>query len=243
MLDSKMAYDLYGNEIIVDMLDETHEAVEAWNVVANACVAEGLGYFISADGARVCDPTHDELGRILWRVIAVERQPTINELTIGDRSGPPSDAMDQILCKLPMASSKRTKAAALLMGNFKGPDIAAKLRVSHSTITNARAALLREFDERLARGETPDPLPESITNPTGLSNRGQSRPDMKAGSGSNPFERRAEELGISVAEARAMAADAGRIARYGERPKDLKAAAKAREYRERKRRERASGDE
>lgn len=238
-----MAYDLYGNEIIVDILDETHEAVEAWNVVANACVAEGLGYFISADGTRTKEPAHDELGRILWRVVALERPPHISELTIGDRSGPPRDAADEALAKLPLASSKRMRAAALLLAGLTGAEIAAKLRVSGSTITAARVALMREYDEKLSRGEKPDPLPEGVTNPIGFANRGQPRPDMKLGSGTNPFEKRAAELGVSVAEARAMAADAGRQTKYGERPRDLNAATKAREYRERKRRERASGDE
>jgi hypothetical protein len=112
-------------------------------------------------------------------------------------------------------------------------DIVIKLRISGSTVSQARAALLREYDEKIANGERPAPLPESVTNAGGLARRGQPRPDMRADSPDNPIARFAADIGVSQAEARAIASDRARIARYGERPQDLKTAAKARKKAER----------
>ena len=238
-----MALDVYGNEIIVDMTSDEAEGIEAWNLVATTCIAHGLGFYIDETGVATKEPHVDEFDRILWRVIAVERQRPLTELTLGDRSGPPRDAADEALSALPLASSKRTRAAALLMLGMQQADIVIKLRISGSTVSQARAALLREYDEKIANGERPAPLPESVTNAGGLARRGQPRPDMRADSPDNPIARFAADMGVSQAEARAIASDRARIARYGERPQDLRTALEAHVYRERKRRERACGDE
>lgn len=221
-----------------DFCDDSPEGVAAFNELAALSIEHDLGCYIDKDGESVTEPQFDAEGRALWRLTLPAQPAPVAAQTIGDRHGPPRDAMDEALASLPMTANKRTRVAVLLMANCTGAAIRAKLHVSDSTISMARAALLREHDERLARGERPDALPEAVTNAVGLANRGQPRPDMRLGSGTSPMEKRANDLGVSVADAQMLAADQGRITKFGERPKDVKAAAKAREYRERKRRER-----
>jgi hypothetical protein len=236
-----MELDAYGNEIIVDMTSDDPEGVEAWNLVANICISHGLGYLIDETGAPVDAAAHDELGRILWHVSKIERQRPLTELTLADVNGAPRDLADEILAKLPATASKRARAKALVRSGMLTADIIARLRVSDSTVSTARAELISEHDRAVGRGERPEPLHPNVLNPGGASRRGQPRPDMKIGSGTSPFEKRAADLGVSVAEARLMASDKGRIKKYGERPEDLKRAASERDRRARKQAER--GDE
>lgn len=115
-----------------------------------------------------------------------------------------------------------------------------RLNVSYSTVSAARGEILREHGERLARGENPPVLCEAITNPGGLTRRGQPRPDMVGDASTSPMARRASDLGVDISEARMLAADVGRITRWGERPRDLKRAAEARERRARKKAQRTN---
>lgn len=215
---------------------ESEDTPGQWNELARLCVNVGLAHFVDETDERCDAPCFDAEGRIYFRVIEPEvpLAMTLAGQTIGDRSGPPRDAGDEALAKLPITSSKRTQAAVLLLLNMKQADIIAKLRVSTGTVSQARAQLLREYDERLGRGESPPALPESVTNPGGYARRGQPRPDMMNDGPNSPMALRAADLGVSLDEARMLAADAGRIARWGERPKDLEKAAKARERRARK---------
>lgn len=199
---------------------DSPEGKAAWNDMLRFIVEVGLAYFVDVDGQRVDEPVTGADGILQCRLIKIEDKPLPQPLTIGDRSGPPRDAMDGILAKLPWSSTKRAKAEALLRANCTGPEIIAKLRVSPGTVAEARAAILRRYDELVGRGETPDPLPEAVTNPTGRALRGVPRPDMVHGSGTSMMERRAADLGVTVEEAIQLRADARRARRFRERPED-----------------------
>lgn len=218
-----MAYDLYGNEIIVDMLDETHEAVEAWNVVANACVAEGLGYFISADGTRTEKPHVDDLGRIRWRFdlpLPDTPKPKPHERTLADVRPDldMNDSFDAAMAALPIHAGLLDKTAAALLAGVAGPIIQARLQCSASTVTAARKRLREEVPE--------EQWPESLRNAKSHSRRvNLARPHM--GGPNNAFARAADSAtrmtGVPVCEAdmRQRAREKRQARKMKERAEDL----------------------
>ncbi|MBL8883237.1 MAG: hypothetical protein JNL45_09320 [Hyphomicrobium sp.] len=226
--------DKFGDIIPHDCFGSEPEDVEACHALEEVCLEHGFLEYTR-------DPATGEIlqdARGCNRWILKLPPPEAPGNIAGVVRSEPKDPADAALAKLPIASSKRTRAAALLMIGMRQCDIIAKLRVSASLVSQARAAIIAEYDQKLANGESPAPLHEAITNPGGFARRGQPRPDMQNDGPSSPMAKRAADLGVSVSEARLLASDAGRIAKYGERPKDLKAAAKAREWRARKKAER-----
>lgn len=214
-------YDVYGNEIGLDITDDSEEAVGGWNTTARLSVQYGLAIFIDVDGKQVAEPSFDPGGRILWRIIQQERPRSIFEKTLGETMPEaPRDPADEALAALPATASKRTKAKALLKIGMLSRDIVIRLRSSESTVTFARAEIFREYDEAIARGEQPAPLHPHIMNPRGAALRGVPRPDMTLESGTHPMQRRARDLGVSDAEAYELAQAARNATKFKERPED-----------------------
>lgn len=206
--------DLNGEIVATCCTADDPEGIDRWNTLLELTEEHfAVEFLTDADG----NPAYDARGCRRYRAVLPDAAVPLAKRTIGDVKGTePGDPMDEILSKLPATSNRRARAETLLRAGLTARQVREKLGCSRATVATARAAILQHHNELIARGELPSPLPVSVTNPLSLP-----RPDMRLGSGTSPYERRAQDLGVTVAEAMALAREARARTKFKEHTEEL----------------------